>query len=82
MSKEDLLDHMSMLLGGFVTEQLIFGARPPEHPTTWRRVAEVSRAMIREYGMGSKLLAHLNASTAEDGARRRASSGSTRSSSS
>jgi len=68
MSKEDLLDHMSMLLGGFVTEQLIFGRTTTGASDDLRRVAEVSRAMIREYGMGSKLLAHLNASTAVDGA--------------
>jgi cell division protease FtsH len=68
MSKEDLLDHMSMLLGGFVTEQLIFGRTTTGASDDLRRVAEVSRAMIREYGMGSKLLAHLNASTAEEGA--------------
>jgi cell division protease FtsH len=68
MSKEDLLDHMSMLLGGFVTEQLIFGRTTTGASDDLRRVAEVSRSMIREYGMGSKLLAHLNASTAEDGA--------------
>jgi cell division protease FtsH len=67
MSKEDLLDHMSMLLGGFVTEQLIFGRTTTGASDDLRRVAEVSRSMIREYGMGSKLLAHLNASTAEDG---------------
>ena len=68
MSKQDLLDHMSMLLGGFVTEQLIFGRTTTGASDDLRRVAEVSRSMIREYGMGSKLLAHLNASTAEDGA--------------
>jgi cell division protease FtsH len=68
MSKEDLLDHMSMLLGGFVTEQLIFGRTTTGASDDLRRVAEVSRSMIREYGMGSKLLAHLNATTAEDGA--------------
>jgi cell division protease FtsH len=68
MSKEDLLDHMSMLLGGFITEQLIFGRTTTGASDDLRRVAEVSRSMIREYGMGSKLLAHLNASSAEDGA--------------
>jgi cell division protease FtsH len=68
MSKEDLLDHMSMLLGGFVTEQLIFGRTTTGASDDLKRVAEVSRAMIREYGMGSKLLAHLNATAAEEGA--------------
>jgi cell division protease FtsH len=67
MSKEDLLDHMSMLLGGFVTEQLIFGRTTTGASDDLKRVAEVSRSMIREYGMGSKLLAHLNATGAEDG---------------
>jgi cell division protease FtsH len=65
MSKQDLLDHMSMLLGGFVTEQLIFGRTTTGASDDLKRVAEVSRSMIRDYGMGSKLLAHLNASTAE-----------------
>jgi cell division protease FtsH len=51
-----------------VTEQLIFGRTTTGASDDLKRVAEVSRAMIREYGMGSKLLAHLNASTAEDGA--------------
>ncbi|MGH2978947.1 MAG: hypothetical protein ACRDLQ_04845, partial [Solirubrobacterales bacterium] len=68
MSKEDLLDHMSMLLGGFITEQLIFGRTTTGASDDLKRVAEVSRAMIREYGMGSKLLAHLNGSGTEDGA--------------
>jgi cell division protease FtsH len=67
MSKEDLLDHMSMLLGGFVAEQLIFGRTTTGASDDLKRVAEVSRAMIREYGMGNKLLAHLNGS-AEAGA--------------
>jgi cell division protease FtsH len=67
MSKGDLLDHMSMLLGGFVTEQLIFGRTTTGASDDLKRVAEVSRSMIREYGMGSKLLAHLNATGTEDG---------------
>ena len=68
MSKEDLLDHMKMLLGGFVAEQLVFGRVTTGASDDLRRVTEISRAMIEEYGMGSKLIAHLNASTAEDGA--------------
>jgi cell division protease FtsH len=67
MSKEDLLDHMSMLLGGFVAEQLIFDRTTTGASDDLRRVAEVSRSMIREYGMGNKLLAHLNGA-AEAGA--------------
>ena len=68
MSKEDLLDHMSMLLGGYVTEQVIFGRTTTGAADDLRRVAEVSHSMIREYGMGSKLLPHLSGSGAEEGA--------------
>jgi cell division protease FtsH len=68
MSKGDLLDHITMLLGGFVTEEIIFGRTTTGASDDLKRVAEISRSMIREYGMGSKLLAHLNATAAEDGA--------------
>ena len=61
MSKEDLLDYMKMLLGGYVTEQLVFERTTTGASDDLRRVAEISRSMIEEYGMGSKLLAHLNA---------------------
>jgi len=56
-----------MLLGGFVAEQLIFDRTTTGASDDLRRVAEVSRSMIREYGMGNKLLAHLNGA-AEAGA--------------
>jgi cell division protease FtsH len=68
MSKEDLLDHMSMLLGGYVTEQIMFGRTTTGAADDLKRVAEVSHAMIREYGMGSRLLPHLTSSGAEEGA--------------
>jgi cell division protease FtsH len=63
MSKEDLLDYMKMLLGGFVTEQLVFERVTTGASDDLRRVAEISRSMIEQYGMGSKLLAHLDGST-------------------
>ena len=46
MSKEELLDHMKMLLGGFVAEQLVFGRTTTGASDDLRRVAEISRAMI------------------------------------
>ncbi|HZO60595.1 MAG TPA: AAA family ATPase [Solirubrobacterales bacterium] len=62
MSKEDLLDYMKMLLGGFVTEQIVFDRVTTGASDDLRRVAEISRSMIEQYGMGSKLLAHLDGS--------------------
>jgi cell division protease FtsH len=59
MSKEDLLDYMKMLLGGYVTEQIVFERVTTGASDDLRRVAEISRSMIAQYGMGSKLLAHL-----------------------
>jgi cell division protease FtsH len=60
MSKEDLLDYMKMLLGGYVTEQIVFERVTTGASDDLRRVAEISRSMIEQYGMGSKLLAHLD----------------------
>jgi cell division protease FtsH len=60
MSREDLLDYMKMLLGGYVTEQVVFERVTTGASDDLRRVAEISRSMIYEYGMGSKLLAHLD----------------------
>ena len=60
MSKEELLDYLKMLLGGFVAEQLVFERVTTGASDDLRRVAEVSRSMIEQYGMGSRLLAHLD----------------------
>ena len=68
MSKPDLLDYMKMLLGGYVAEQLVFERVTTGAADDLRRVVEISRAMIEEYGMGSQLFAQL------DGARRAATS--------
>ncbi len=65
MSREDLLDYMKMLLGGYVTEQLVFERVTTGASDDLRRVAEVSRSMIEQYGMGSKLLAHLEGTGSE-----------------
>jgi len=60
MSKEELLDYMKMLLGGYVAEQLVFERVTTGASDDLRRVGEVSRSMIEQYGMGSRLLAHLD----------------------
>jgi cell division protease FtsH len=66
MSRQDLLDYMQMLLGGYVTEQIIFDRVTTGASDDLRRVAKISRSMIEEYGMGSKLLAHLDSSNREN----------------
>ena len=53
MSKAELLDYMKMLLGGFVAEQIVFERVTTGAADDLRRVAEISRSMIEEYGMGS-----------------------------
>ena len=82
MSKEDLLDYMKMLLGGYVTEQIVFERVTTGASDDLRRVAEISRSMIEQYGMGSKLLAHLDGTGGENDlagdARRRVTTSSSR----
>ena len=65
MSKEDLLDYMKMLLGGYVTEEIVFERVTTGASDDLRRVAEISRSMIEQYGMGNKLLAHLDGTGGE-----------------
>ena len=63
MSKEELLDHMKMLLGGFVAEQLVFGRTTTGASDDLQRVAEISRAMIRSTAWAASCSRMLNAST-------------------
>jgi cell division protease FtsH len=55
MSKEDLLDFLKMILGGFVAEQTVFERTTTGAVDDLRRVVELSRSMIEEYGMGSQI---------------------------
>ncbi len=55
MSKPDLLDYLKMLLGGYVTEQVVFERTTTGAADDLKRVVTTSRAMIEEYGMGSQL---------------------------
>jgi cell division protease FtsH len=54
-SKPELLDYLKVLLGGYVTEQTVFDRTTTGAADDLRRVVEMSRAMIEEYGMGSRL---------------------------
>jgi cell division protease FtsH len=54
-TKEELLDYLVVLLGGRVTEHLVFGQVTTGAADDLRKVHEISRSMVVQYGMGSEL---------------------------
>ena len=52
-TREELLDHMTVLLGGRVAEQLVFGEVTTGASDDLQRVAKVAYAMVFEYAMGT-----------------------------
>ena len=52
-TREELIDFMTMLLGGRAAEQLVFGSVTTGASDDLRRVAEIAHAMIHEYAMGT-----------------------------
>jgi cell division protease FtsH len=52
-TREELIDFMTMLLGGRAAEQLVFGSITTGASDDLRRVAEVAHAMVHEYAMGT-----------------------------
>src|SRR4051812_37963814 len=52
-TREELVDFMTMLLGGRVAEHLVFGSITTGASDDVKRVAEIAYAMIHEYAMGS-----------------------------
>ena len=52
-TREELVDYMTMLLGGRAAEHEVFGAITTGASDDLRRVAEISRSMIADYAMGS-----------------------------
>jgi cell division protease FtsH len=52
-TRDELLDYMTVLLGGRVAEQIVFGAITTGASDDLRRVAEIAHAMIHDYGMGT-----------------------------
>ena len=55
-TKEELLDYMVVLLGGRVTEHLIFGEITTGAADDLRKVHDISRSMVTQYGMGTELM--------------------------
>ena len=54
-SKEELIDYLVVLLGGRVAEQIVFGSVTTGASDDLKKVNEISRAMVAEYGMGTEL---------------------------
>jgi cell division protease FtsH len=54
-TREELIDYMTVLLGGRVAEELVFGAVTTGASNDLQRVAEISRSMIHEYAMGTSI---------------------------
>jgi cell division protease FtsH len=52
-TREELIDFMTMLLGGRAAEQLVFGSITTGAADDLRRVAEIAQAMVRDYAMGT-----------------------------
>ena len=54
-TREELIDHMTVLLAGRVAEELVFGAVTTGAANDLHRVSEISRAMIHDYAMGTSI---------------------------
>jgi cell division protease FtsH len=52
-TREELIDQMTVLLGGRVAEQIVFGAVTTGAANDLQRVEEITHAMIHQYAMGS-----------------------------
>ena len=54
-TKEELIDYMSVLLGGRAAEELVFGSITTGASDDLHRVAEISRSMVHDYAMGTSI---------------------------
>ncbi|HEX8976581.1 MAG TPA: AAA family ATPase [Solirubrobacteraceae bacterium] len=52
-TREELIDFMTMVLGGRAAEELVFGSITTGAADDLRRVTEVAHAMVHEYAMGT-----------------------------
>jgi cell division protease FtsH len=55
VSKQELLDDITALLGGLVSEELIFNEKTTGNSNDLQRVTQIARAMVCEYGMSERL---------------------------
>ena len=54
-TREELLDYMTVLLGGRAAEEIVFGEITTGASDDLKRVAEISRSMVHEYAMGTSI---------------------------
>ncbi|HST56107.1 MAG TPA: AAA family ATPase [Solirubrobacteraceae bacterium] len=52
-TREELLDYMTVLLGGRVAEQIVFGAITTGASDDLKRVADIAQSMVHDYAMGT-----------------------------
>src|SRR5215211_1317279 len=55
-TREELIDYMVVLLGGRVTEHVVFGEVTTGASDDLRKVHDISRSMVTQYGMGTELM--------------------------
>jgi cell division protease FtsH len=54
-TREELIDYLVVLLGGRVTEHVVFGEVTTGAADDLRKVHDISRGMVTDYGMGTDL---------------------------
>ncbi|MEA2171652.1 MAG: cell division protease FtsH [Solirubrobacteraceae bacterium] len=54
-TRDELINHMVVLLGGRAAEEIVFGGVTTGAADDLNRVADVSRSMVHEYAMGTSL---------------------------
>ena len=52
-TREELLDYMTVLMGGRVAEQIVFGAITTGASDDLKRVADISHSMVHDFAMGT-----------------------------
>ncbi len=57
-SREELIDYMKVLLAGRVSEQITFGKATTGASDDLKRVTDIARSMVYEYGMGTSIRSH------------------------
>jgi cell division protease FtsH len=55
-TREELIDYMTVLLGGRAAEEIVFGAITTGAADDLRRVADISREMVHEFAMGTSIM--------------------------
>ncbi|HVE67001.1 MAG TPA: AAA family ATPase [Solirubrobacteraceae bacterium] len=52
-TREELIDYMTVLIGGRVAEQIVFGSITTGAADDLNKISEITRSMVHEYAMGT-----------------------------